>query len=311
MSYLSALPWGSLLVFLRLSGSSDFYTFAARKPTLKGKDEFWPLEYQFLIGFSPRLEKLIQAGKMTAQAIKSPELPSLISVLAEVFKQSAFLRFLDHWQNIFYALIAVGILFFSVYFSTRKVSFIPGRLQNFFEALAETADNFVVGIIGPGGRSYTPFLGTLFLYILLMNILGLVPFMKSATASWSTTLALGICVFVYVQYTAVRKMGFWGYLDHLAGRPRGVLAFSLILPLLLLLLHLISELLKPISLSLRLRSNIWGDDLLLAVLATFGLKGVPLLVLNSLLDLLVSIIQAIVFCLLSTIYFALVLTEEK
>jgi F-type H+-transporting ATPase subunit a len=248
---------------------------------------------------------------MTGQVNSYPELPNLITVLLGFFPCNEFLRFLGHWQNVFYSLIAVAILSIFAYRATRKTSLIPGRLQNFAEMLVEGLDDFICGILGKEGRKYTPFIGTLFVYILLMNILGLIPLMKSATASWSTTLALGMCVFFYVQYTGIRRMGLFGYLDHLAGRPRKALAFSVVLPLLLLVVHIIAELIRPISLSLRLRSNIWGDDLLLAVLAGFGLRGLPLLVLNTLSGLLVAVVQAVVFCLLSTIYFALVLTRQE
>ena len=248
---------------------------------------------------------------MTEQAGTLPELPNLVTLLAKAFPASSVFGFLEHWQNVFFALVAAALLAGLAYAATRKLAPLPVRLQNCAEAVVEALDGFVCGMLGPGGRRYTPFIGTLFLYILFMNCLGLIPFMKSATASWSTTLALGLCVFLYVQYTALRTMGIRGYLDYLAGRPRGALAFSVVLPLLMFLLHIISELIKPISLSLRLRSNIWGDDLLLAVLAGFGLKGLPLLLLNTVSGLLVAVIQAVVFCLLSTIYFALVLTHEE
>jgi F0F1-type ATP synthase membrane subunit a len=79
----------------------------------------------------------------------------------------------------------------------------------------------------------------------------------------------------------------------------------------MLFLHTVAELVRPISLSLRLRSNIWGDDMLLAILAGFGLKGLPLLLFNTLLALMAAAVQACVFCLLTTIYFALVLNHEN
>ncbi|MDP3789716.1 MAG: F0F1 ATP synthase subunit A, partial [Candidatus Omnitrophota bacterium] len=205
----------------------------------------------------------------------------------------------------------VALLALFAYLATRKVSFIPNRLQNAAEMIVGAIDDMVCGILGPDGRKYTPFIGTLFLYILGMNLLGLIPFMKSPTSDWSITLGLSICVFVYVQYTAIRTMGFLGYADHLAGKPRGVLAFTVILPLTTFIVHLLSEFIKPISLSLRLRSNIWGEDIMLAVLAGFGLKGLPLLFLNTLMALLTAVVQALVFTLLSTIYFALVLTKEE
>jgi F-type H+-transporting ATPase subunit a len=135
--------------------------------------------------------------------------------------------------------------------------------------------------------------------------------MKSPTSSWSTTLALALCVFVYIQYAALKELGAVGYVDHMMGRPRGILAFSVFIPLIMFFLHIVSELVRPISLSLRLRSNIWGDDMLMAVLAGFGLAGVPLLLFNLFLIIIAGLVQALVFSLLTTIYFALVLAHEE
>ena len=193
----------------------------------------------------------------------------------------------------------------------RKASLIPGRMQNALEVSAGAIDDFICGILGPNGRKYTPFIGTLFIYILFMNLAGIIPFMKSPTSSWSTTLALALCVFAYVQYTALKEQGIKGYIDHMMGRPRGFLIFTVVIPILLFFVHILSELVRPISLSLRLRSNIWGDDMLLAVFAGFGLKGIPLLLFNSLMAIIVSIVQTLVFCLLTTVYFTLILSHEE
>ena len=97
----------------------------------------------------------------------------------------------------------------------------------------------------------------------------------------------------------------------MAGKPRGVLAFTVIMPLFMLFLHIITELIRPISLSLRLRGNIWGDEVLLGLLSGFGIKGLPLLFFNMLMATLTAIVQATVFCLLTTIYLALVLNHEE
>jgi F-type H+-transporting ATPase subunit a len=121
---------------------------------------------------------------------------------------------------------------------------------------------------------------------------------------------LALCVFFYVQFAAIKERGLMSYLDHLMGKPRGFLAFSVVIPLLMFSLHVLTELVRPVSLSLRLRSNIWGDDILLAIIAGFGLKGIPMLFFNSLLVILAGVVQAVVFCLLTTIYFALAITEE-
>ena len=240
-----------------------------------------------------------------------PELPSLFTFLSEVFKGNAVFSFLAQWQNIFYSLIVVGVLSLLAYFATRRTSLIPGRLQNAVEFIIEGLDDFVNGILGKHSRKYLPFIGTLFIYILFMNLIGFIPFMKSATSNLSTTLALALCVFFYVLYSGIKKMGLLGYIDHLAGKPRGILALTVVFPIFSFCLHSISELLRPVSLSLRLRSNIWGDDLLLALLTSFGFGGFPILFWNTLVALLTAVIQAAVFSLLSTIYFAMALNEEE
>jgi F-type H+-transporting ATPase subunit a len=165
-----------------------------------------------------------------------------------------------------------------------------------------------------------PFLGTLFVFILTMNYAGLVPFLKSPTANINTTLAMAICVFLYVQWTGIRSLGIGGYIDHLAGSPRDVMGFAL-MPL-MLPLHIVGELIKPLSLSLRLFGNVTGEDVLLAVFVGLGvalvaafMSGVPLgLPLQALvypLLLIFGSIQALVFTLLSTIYFYMMLPHEE
>lgn len=247
---------------------------------------------------------------MSAEA-KASELPNIITILAEKSEHYGISKYLLSWENIIFSLLVIVIISALAYFSSRKAKLIPGRLQNAAEVLVGGLDDFVCSMLGKKGRKYVPFIGTLFIYILFMNLAGLIPFLKSSTASWSTTLPLALCVFFYVQYTAVKEMGVFGYVDHLAGQPRGMMAFTIILPIFMLFLHIISELVRPISLSLRLRGNIWGDEMLFALLAGMGLGGLPMLFFNTLIALLKAIVQAIVFCLLTTVYFSLALKHEE
>jgi len=239
------------------------------------------------------------------------EIPNFVTLLAEHLKSARISQYLYGWENIIFSIIALVVISLTAYLASRSVNLIPSRLQAAFELFVSGVDDFVCGIIGPKGRSYTPFIGTLFIYILLMNLFGLIPLMKSSTANWSITLALALIVFIYVQYAGIKELGFLGYIDHLLGRPRGIMALSVVMPLMMLFLHIVSELVRPISLSLRLRSNIWGDDMLLSLMAGFGIKGLPLLLFNSVLTVIASVVQATVFCLLTTIYFALVLSREE
>lgn len=243
--------------------------------------------------------------------VSTPEFPNIVTLLAEKFPGTPLAHSLYLWESVIFSLLVAGILSGIAFYANRHTKPIPGRLQGAVELLVGGIDDFVCGILGPAGRKFTPFIGTLFIYILFMNLFGLIPFLKSPTASWSTTAALAICVFVYVQYTALKELGLLGYIDHLMGNPRGVLAFSVIIPLFMLLLHLMTEFIKPLTLSLRLRSNVWGDDMLLATLAGFGISGIPLLFFSVLIVLISTIVQALVFSTLSTIYFALFLAHEE
>jgi len=240
-----------------------------------------------------------------------PELSNLITILARLARGTALERFLLAWEPVLFSLVIIAAISGIAFAASRRARLIPGRLQAAAEMIVAGLDDFVCGIIGERGREFTPFIGTLFIYILAMNLSGLIPFMKSSTASWSTTLALALCVFAYLQYAALRELGFFGYVYHLMERPRGILAFSVVIPVMLLFLHIISELIRPISLSLRLRSNIWGDDMLLSVLYGFGLPALPLVLFNVALAILAAVVQAGVFCLLTTIYFTLVLSHEE
>jgi F-type H+-transporting ATPase subunit a len=239
------------------------------------------------------------------------EAPNLVTILAERLEGTRLASILPEWESIIFSVISIAILSILAFLASRKISRVPGRFQALVELVVSGIDDFVCGIIGPKGRRYTPFIGTLFVYILFMNLIGLVPLMKSSTANWSVTLALALCVFIYVQYAGIKELGFLGYVDHLLGKPRGILALSVFVPLMMLILHVVSELVRPISLSLRLRSNIWGDDMLLSFIAGFGMKGLPLLIFNTILAILASLVQAVVFCLLTTIYFTLVLSHEE
>ena len=187
------------------------------------------------------------------------------------------------------------------------------------EWIVEALSNMVVSILGEQGRKFVPFIGTLFIYIFCMNLLGLIPGMFSSTSKLNTTLALALCVFLYVQYTGIRNFGIFGYVYHLAGSPKSVVEWCLV-PL-NLPLHIIGELAKPVSLSLRLFGNISGEDMLLAIFAGLGVTilsfipghyvGLPLHLPFIFLAMLTSFVQALVFALLATIYFSLMSHHEE
>jgi len=222
----------------------------------------------------------------------------------------------NDWVNVFFAFVVA--IFFTICATVvyRRRQMIPGSFQNFMEMLVEGMYNFIYSILGKETKKYVPFLGTLFFYILAMNWLGLVPFGHSPSTSLTITASLAILVFLYAQYTGIRRLGILKYLHHFAGSPREVISWCmapLIFPI-----HIIGELAKPFSLSLRLFGNITGEDTLIAVFVMLGIGilsfspvGVPLQIPFYFLGLLLSTIQALVFALLATIYILLMLPHEE
>jgi F-type H+-transporting ATPase subunit a len=184
--------------------------------------------------------------------------------------------------------------------------------------MVEGLYNFIAGIIGEqNAPRFVPFLGTLGLYIWCMNLFGLIPFMDSPTSSLNVTFALGLIVFLYAQWIGIRGLGPIGYVHHLLGSPRDFTGWALA-PL-MLPIHILGELAKPISLSCRLFGNIFGEDMLLVAFASLGISmvpfkavpfGIPMHALFFPLALLGSALQAMVFTVLSSIYILLMLPHE-
>jgi F-type H+-transporting ATPase subunit a len=246
----------------------------------------------------------------STSVLKSPEFPNIIGLIAELNEHSAFGQFLHLWESIIYALIVIALLTFFAFHASRNRKLLPSGLQNAAEFLVSFVDDFVCSVLGPKGRKYTPFIGTLFLYILALNSIGLIPFFKSPTIELSATFALALVVFFYTIFIALTELGPLGFLDHLMGQPRGIMAMTLIMPIFMFVVEVISFLVRPISLSLRLRSNIFGDDTILALFASQGINGFLWLLPNFLLVVITSVIQAAVFSILTLVYFSLAMKHE-
>jgi len=247
-------------------------------------------------------------------------MPHLINIvtaignyISNVLHNPAAGETLNYWVNVIYSwlIMLIILLFFAL--AARRRDREPGRLQNFVEMLFGGLDSFVHDVLGPKGRTYVPLIGTLFIYILVMNLAGMIPFIgHSPSSSLSITLSLAIFVFITVQLHGIRSLGPLGYLKHFADIPEKPHPVQIILSPLMFFLHVIGELAKPVSLSLRLFGNITGEDVLLAVFVML-LAGylIPTQIVVYPIVILGSFIQALVFAMLTTVYILLMSPHEE
>jgi F-type H+-transporting ATPase subunit a len=172
-------------------------------------------------------------------------------------------------------------------------------------------------IIGKAGRKYVPFFGTFFFFILLSNLMGLLPGFAAPTGNLNTTIGLALVSFIGYNVIGVREQG-PGYFKHFIGPmtslPGGnIVAKLAFLPVLLisvvffLILELFSHGFRPVSLSLRLFGNMMGDHEVIGAFISLTKLVVP--VAFYAMGTLVSLIQAFVFTLLSMIYVALAISH--
>jgi F-type H+-transporting ATPase subunit a len=195
--------------------------------------------------------------------------------------------------------------------STRRLQKIPSsRNQNFVELMVSSLNNFVVGIIGPKGEKYTPFIGTLFIYILCMNLLGLIPGFKSPTSSLSITASLALLVYVVYNVAGIMETGFRSWFMHFVGEP-------LWLAPLMFPIHVIGDIARPVSLAIRLYGNIFGEETIIAILASmspFLIKhfiAVPVQWPMMIFSIFTAFVQAMVFSMLTAIYISIAITGHE
>jgi len=223
-------------------------------------------------------------------------------------------------DHVFYTWIAMGILVVLSLVASRSLQMVPRGTQNFMEVVLEQFTTLLDDVIGHGGRRFLPLIGTLGLFILVSNLMGLVPGMVAPTASLNTTAACAIIVFVYYHYVGIKTQGLGPYLKHFAG-PVPALA-PLMFPI-----ELVSHFARALSLSLRLFGNMVAGHILLAIIflltsslfawalsATLGaiVMGIPggaVLIAFTVgfllpLKILVAFLQAFIFCMLSMLYLA-------
>lgn len=216
-----------------------------------------------------------------------------------------------------------------------RLALVPRGAQNVLEVVLEQFIGMIDEVMGHEGRRYLPLIATLGLYILVGNLIGLVPGLAGPTTDLNTTASCAIVVFVAYHWIGIRKQGLGTYLNHFSG-PMPWTPGMIPIKLLMIPIELISHAARPVSLTLRLFGNMTGGHILLAVIFFLmgldGLIGWALtgslggIVVGGLggaiavaftvgflypLKILVSFLQAFIFVMLTMLYIASAIEESE
>jgi F-type H+-transporting ATPase subunit a len=214
-----------------------------------------------------------------------------------------FLQFFQHLLEPFhvseaganaiaYTWLIMALLLLLSILATKGLKAVPGGLQNFMEVIVGGIENMVVETMGEHGRPFFPLIATLALFILVSNLIGLVPGFYPPTANINTTAACAVIVFVTTHVVGVKEHGI-KYLKHFMGP-------IIWLAPMMFFIEVIGHVSRVISLTLRLFGNMNGHELVLMIF--FGLAPFLVPLPMMLMGVLVSFIQAFVFMLLAMIY---------
>jgi F-type H+-transporting ATPase subunit a len=195
--------------------------------------------------------------------------------------------------------IVMLILILISWYASRKIQWIPRGWQNILEYAVEFIQNMVKGSLGDAGVKYTYFFGSLFLFILVSNMMGLIPVpgFVSPTRDVSVTLSLAVLWTIWAQYISIRENGLKGYIKHY---------FQPIAPF--VAIHLMEMVVRPMTLALRLFGNIYAGEILLEKFT----EKFPVLVPSLWIFISIAIggIQAFIFTVLTVSYTGLSVSHE-
>jgi len=177
----------------------------------------------------------------------------------------------------------------------------PGKFQHVLEVVVQFTQNLTDELIGEGGRRYVAMLGTLGIFVVLCNLLGLIPTLESPTAHIQVTLGCAVAAFLYYNFQGFRQHGVVGYLKHLCGP---MMAIAVIM----FPVEVIGNAGRLLSLSVRLYANMFVGSLLEHVFGGLVPIGVPVVFMA--LHIFVSFLQAYIFMLLPSVYIGMAVAEE-
>jgi F-type H+-transporting ATPase subunit a len=182
-------------------------------------------------------------------------------------------------------------------------------VRGVFEVMTEMISSLAEMVIGHEGQAYVPMFSAIFFFILLNNFLGMLPGMTPATENLNTTFAFGVFMFISYNMFGVREHGPFKYLKHFAGPKLPYLVLAIPVGILMFCIEIVSHIVRPFSLGLRLGNVMMGDHTVLSVFLDLVPAFVPIPF--YFLGFFVCLIQALVFTLLSMVYVAFAVAHEE
>ena len=202
-----------------------------------------------------------------------------------------------NWETLCMTWLTMAIVILISWLATRNLKMIPTGWQNVVEILVSWLDTQVSSMMGKRGLFLVPFIMSLFMFLLTSNWLGLIPTLSSPTNDLNTTVALALVSSFMVHFMALKNQGFKKHFKHF---------FKPFAPF--VIINLMEEITKPLTLAFRLFGNILAGEILLEVLYFLVPVAVPMIWL--LFSFVIGLIQAFIFTILTTSYLAPSFTEE-
>lgn len=202
-------------------------------------------------------------------------------------------------EHVTYTWFVMAVLILVAFLASRSISMVPSGVQNLMESVVTGIEGLIEETMGEEGKAYFPLIATFALFILVCNLIGLIPGFYPPTANLNTNAALALIVFVLTHVVGFKKHGI-GYLKHFMGP-------IIWLAPLMFIIEIIGHLARPLSLTLRLFGNMYGHEIVLMIFLALVPLFLPIPMM--LMGVLIAFIQTFVFTLLAMIYVAGALEE--
>ena len=212
--------------------------------------------------------------------------------------------------------IGALVTFLIMFIGSRLLKTRPGAYQVIVEEIYGFGRNSLAGQMGEEGKKFFPYTLTLFIFVLVLNLLGLVPNTYPVTASITFTLGLALLTFIITQYVGIRRNGPVGYVA--AFVPPGLPLKIVFVPF-MFFIEWISELSKPLTLAMRLYANILAGHLLIFIFLSFILYfgtymaviSVPMALVLYAFEIFVAVLQTYIFAILTQVYIEIALYRKE